>query len=98
VIALNSVALGGEDHGRMPACPSENVQHIQPVERVLDRVIIPGEVGDHHVEPQTVADRVLHRRLILSNAYRRVTHRLLQKWFNDLSQCSSNQNTWAVRH
>src|SRR5215469_67962 len=98
VITLNSVALGGEDHGRVPAGAPKNVQHIKPIERVLDCVVIPGKVGDHHVKPQTVAHRALHRRLVLSDPYRRVTHGLLQKGLNDLSQCSSNQDTWAVRH
>ena len=98
VIALDPVALGGEYHRGLPARPPEDVQDIKPVERILDRIVIPGEVGNHHVEPQAVADRALHRRLVLSDPHCGICHGLTEKGFNDLSQSGRHQKTWPVLH
>ena len=38
---------GGEDYGCLPACAPQGVQHVEPVERVLDGVVVPGKVGHH---------------------------------------------------
>ena len=98
VIALDSVALGGEYHGSLPARAPEDVQDIKPVERVLDLIVIPGEVGDHHVESQPVADRALHCPLVLSDSHCGVCHGLTEKGFNDLSQRGRHQKTWPLLH
>jgi hypothetical protein len=86
VIALDSVALGGEYHGRLPARAPEDVQDIKSVERIFDRIVIPSEVGNHHVEPQAIADRALHCLLVLSDPHRGAAHGLTEKGFDDLSQ------------
>ena len=98
VIALDSVALGGEYHGSLPARAPKNAQDIEPVERVLDLIVIPGEVGDHHVESQSVADRALHCLLVLGDPHCGVWHGLTEKRFDDLSQRGRHQKTWPLLH
>src|SRR4030088_1558882 len=98
MITLKSVALSGEDHRCRPARAPKGVEHVKPVERVLDGVIVPGKVGDHYVKPQAVADRALDRSLILSDPHRGVAQALLQNGLDDLSQRGGDQNTWPVLH
>jgi len=86
VITLKPVTLGSEHYGCLPARVPKGAQHVKPVERVLDDIVVPGKVGDHYVKSQAVVDGVLDRSLILSDRYLCVNQGLLQKRFNDLSQ------------
>jgi hypothetical protein len=90
MITLKPVTLGGEYYGCLPACTPKGVQHVKPVERVFDDIIVPGKVGDNYVKSQAVIDGVLDRSLILSDRYLCVNQGLPQKWFNDLSQRGSD--------
>src|SRR5262245_56999426 len=85
MIALHPVALGGENHRRLPAGPAENVEDVKTVKEVLDSVVVPGEIGDHDVEPQPLADRALHRGAVLGDPDRAVGQGLPQYGLNELS-------------
>jgi hypothetical protein len=98
VIAFNSMALGGEDHRRLTARYPKDVQHVKAVERVLDDVVVPGKVADHHVKPQAITDRTLNSGLVLSDPHRGVTQRLQQQGLDDLSQCCGDQQARPVSH
>ena len=98
MIAFRAVPLRGEDHRRLPAGPAEHVEHVKAVEAVLDRVVHPGEVDDHHVVPQAITECALHRGPVLGNPHRGVGQRLPQQWFDDLSQCSGDEESWPVLH
>ena len=84
------MTLGGEYNGCLPACVPKGVQHVKPVERVLDGVVVPGKVGHHYVKSQAVIDGVLDRRLILGDLYPGVNQGLSQNRFDDLSQRGSD--------
>src|SRR6266571_6172522 len=98
VVALGAVPLRGEDHRCLTAGPPEHVQHVKPVEAVLDGVVHPGQVGDHHVVPQAAAERALHRGPVLGYPHRGVGQRLPQQRLDDLSQGSGDQEPWPVLH
>src|SRR6266496_6688317 len=90
VITLESVALRGDDHRRLPARTAERIQHVEPIERVLDGVVHPREVGDDHVKSQAVTDSALDRGLVLGDPYPGASQGLSQNGFDDLSQCGSD--------
>src|SRR5215813_1795535 len=85
MVALHPVALGGEDHRCLPAGPAENVEDVKPVEGVLHGVVVPGEIGDHDVEPEPIADRALHCGPVLGDPHGGVGQCLPQYGLNDLS-------------
>ncbi len=90
MITLKPVTLGSEYYGRLPARVPKGVQHVKPVERVLDGIVVPGKVGNYHVKSQAVIDGVLNRSLILGDAYLGVNQGLSQNRFYDLSQRGSD--------
>ncbi|MGO8896218.1 MAG: hypothetical protein ACLQB1_41935, partial [Streptosporangiaceae bacterium] len=90
VITLKPVTLGGEYYGCLPACMPKGVEHVKPVERVLDDIVVPGKVGNHYVKSQAVIDGVLDRSLILGDPYPGINQGLPQKRFDDLSQRGSD--------
>ena len=90
MITLKPVTLGGEYYGCLPACVPKGVQHVKPVERVLDGIVVPGKVGNHYVKSQAVIDGVLDRSLILGDAYLGINQGLSQNRFDDLSQRGSD--------
>jgi len=90
VITLKPVTLGGEYYGCLPARVPKGVQHVKPVERVLDDIVVPSKVGNHYVKSQAVIDGVLDRSLILSDPYPGISQGLPQKRFDDLSQRGSD--------
>ena len=90
MITLKPVTLGGEYYGCLPARAPKGVQHVKPVERVLDDIVVPGKVGNHYVKSQAVIDGLLDRRLILSDRYLCVNQGLPQNGFNDLAERGSD--------
>jgi len=90
VITLKPVTLGSEYYGCLPACVPKGVQHVKPVERVLDDIVVPGKVGNHYVKSQAVIDGVFDSCLILSDTYLGIGQGLPQKRFDDLSQRGSD--------
>ena len=90
MITLKPVTLGGEYYRCLPACVPKGVQHVKPVERILDSIVVPGKVGNHYVKSQAVIDGVLDRSLILSDLYLGIHQGLSQKRFDDLSQRGSD--------
>jgi len=89
VITLKPMTLGGEYYGCLPACALKGVQHVKPVERVLDHIVVPGKVDNRYVKSQAVIDGVLNRSLILGDPYLGINQGLSQKRFYDLSQRGS---------
>ena len=90
MITLKPVTLSSEYYGCLPACMPKGIQHVKPVERVLDGIVVPGKVGNYYVKSQAVIDGVLNRSLILGDAYLGVNQGLSQNRFYDLSQRGSN--------
>ena len=90
MITLKPVTLGSEYYGCLPACVPKGVQHVKPVERVLDDIVVPGKVGNYYVKSQAVVDGVLDSCLILSDTYLGINQGLSQKRFDDLSQRGSD--------
>jgi len=89
VITLKPVTLSGEYNGCLPARVPKGVQHVKPVERVLDGIVVPGKVDNHYVKSQAVIDGVLDRSPILGDPYAGINQGLSQKRFDDLSQRGS---------
>jgi hypothetical protein len=90
--------LRGDDYRRLPARVTQGVEHVKPVERVLDGIIHPGEVGDGHVKSQPVPDGAQDRVFVLGDPYLRVSQGLPQNGLDDLSQCGCDQNARSVLH
>ncbi len=67
----------------------KGVQHVKPIERVLDRIVVPGKVDNRYVKSQAVIDGVLDRSIILGDPYLGINHGLSQERFDDLSQRGS---------
>jgi hypothetical protein len=98
VITFDAVALGREDDGGLPAGAAQDVQHVEPVEFVLDDVVVPGQVGYHHVEPEAVADGLLHGGPVFGDPDGGIGQGLAEQRFDDLRQRGCDQDPRAVLH